>query len=266
MLASTYDDSWLVGRARVHYGCGMEIVAHRGASYDAPENTLAAARLAWEQGADALECDVHLTRDGRLAVIHDSDTRRVTGAAHAVAELTFAELRRLDVGRWKDVRFAGERVPSLDELLATVPPGRRVFVEVKGGPEAVPELRRCVAGSRLPAERVVVISFHLATVVAAKESLPRCRGLWIVEREAGRPGGALAIDPIIAEARAAGVDGLDIDVNWPVEAEVVRRVTTAGLAVWVWTIDDAEVARQMAGHGVSGIATNRPGYLRTRLE
>src|SRR3954466_7120047 len=118
----------------------MQIIAHRGASHDAPENTLAAARLAWAQHADALEVDVHLTRDGRLAVIHDPDTRRTADVARAVAESTLAELPQLDVGTWKDRRFAAERIPALEDVFAVVPDGKRVFVEIKGGPEVVREL------------------------------------------------------------------------------------------------------------------------------
>src|SRR5262249_38764427 len=99
----------------------MEIIAHRGASHDAPENTLAAMRLAWAQGADAIECDVHLARDGELVVVHDPDARRTTGVALEVARASVAELQQLDAGRWKDARFAGEKIPTLDEVLALVP-------------------------------------------------------------------------------------------------------------------------------------------------
>src|SRR3954468_15593010 len=122
----------------------MVIIAHRGASRDAPENTLAAVRLAWAQHADAVEIDVHLTRDGRLAVIHDPDTQRTTGVPRIVAQSTFAELSELDAGAWKNARFAGEKIPALEDVLAVVPDGKRLFVEIKGGPEVVPELRRCM--------------------------------------------------------------------------------------------------------------------------
>src|SRR6516165_6861811 len=88
-------------------GPRVEIVGHRGASHDAPENTLAAVRLAWEQGADAAEFDVRLTRDHRVVAIHDTDTGRTAGGANrVVAESTLAELRSIDVGRWKGETYA----------------------------------------------------------------------------------------------------------------------------------------------------------------
>jgi len=118
------------------------IIAHRGASDSAPENTLAAVRGAWAEGADTLEVDVHLTRDGRLAVIHDPDTQRTTGIPRVVAETTLAELQQLDAGRWKDARFAGEQIPALDDVLAIIPPAKRVFIELKSGPEAIDALVR----------------------------------------------------------------------------------------------------------------------------
>ena len=91
----------------------VDIVAHRGASHDAPENTVASARLAWKQGADAVETDIHLTRDGKVIVSHDKTTRRTTGRDGVIQEMTLAELRALDAGSWKSKEFAGEKLPLL---------------------------------------------------------------------------------------------------------------------------------------------------------
>src|SRR5689334_354029 len=107
------------------------VVAHRGASHEAPENTLAAFRLAWEQGADAIEGDFYLTRDREIVCIHDDNTKRTSGEDLSVAASTLAQLRRLDVGRWKDPKWKGERIPTLTEVLATIPAGKRIFIEIK---------------------------------------------------------------------------------------------------------------------------------------
>src|SRR5882757_4224835 len=107
------------------------IIAHRGASFEAPENTLAAYRLAWQQNADGAEGDFQLTRDGRIVCIHDLTTGRTADANRVVAQSTFEELRRLDVGMWKHPRFAGERIPTLDEILALLPAGNLFFIEIK---------------------------------------------------------------------------------------------------------------------------------------
>src|SRR5687767_8313270 len=85
--------------------CGLEIIAHRGASHDAPENTLAAFRLGWQQGADANELDIHQTKDGQIVTLHDKSTKRTTGIAFDVTQQTLAELRGQDAGGWKGARF-----------------------------------------------------------------------------------------------------------------------------------------------------------------
>src|SRR3954470_13597201 len=99
----------------------VELIAHRGESADAPENTMAAFLLAWERRVGAIELDVHLTRDGELIVSHDADTRRTTGTSKVIKDSTLDELRPLDAGRWKGPRWAGERMPTLGEALATIP-------------------------------------------------------------------------------------------------------------------------------------------------
>src|SRR5215218_7394628 len=83
----------------------VEIVGHRGASFDAPENTLASVKLAWEQKADAAEFDVFLSKDGKIVVIHDANTKRVAGVDKPVVQQTLEELRTLDVGKWKNPKF-----------------------------------------------------------------------------------------------------------------------------------------------------------------
>ena len=111
----------------------VKIIAHRGASHLAPENTLASVNLAWELGADAVEVDVHLTGDGRIVAIHDTTTGRTGGTQLEVAQTYSRHLRRLDVGRHKNHDFAGEPIPFLGEVLDTIPPGRHLFIEIKCG-------------------------------------------------------------------------------------------------------------------------------------
>ena len=158
----------------------VEIVGHRGASFDAPENTVASVKLAWEQKADAAEFDVYLSKDGKIVVIHDATTKRTAGVDRKVAELTAAELRKLDVGKWKNAKFAGEPVPTLDEVLATVPVGKRVFIEVKCGPEIVPELDRVLKASTLKPEQTAVIAFSADVIAAAKKARPDLQAYWVV--------------------------------------------------------------------------------------
>ncbi len=154
---------------------GQFIVAHRGASHEAPENTLAAFRLAWVRGADAVEGDFYLTSDGKIVCIHDKTTKRVAPDQPelTVAKSTLEQLRQMDVGHWKDAKFAGEQIPTLEEVLAIVPQRKRIFVEIKCGPEIVPELRKQLAASGLTNEQIVIIAFDRTVTQACRQSMPR---------------------------------------------------------------------------------------------
>lgn len=244
-----------------------EIVAHRGASHDAPENTVRSMRLAWEQGADAIEMDIHLSKDGQIVVIHDSTTQRVAGVNRKVVEQTFDELRKLDVGRWKGPEFAGERIPTLGEVLATVPPGKRAFIEIKCGPEIIPVLDQTLKESGLKPEQIVIISFSDAVIAAMKKARPDLTAMWIVSlhNKAGRqPPSAAELLMVASRIKA---DGLDLSANPDVlTPEYAAMIKKAGLKLAVWTVNDPRLARRMIEIGVESITTDRPGWLRQQLQ
>lgn len=261
--------SWmgLVFLASVAISADVEWVAHRGESADAPENTLASFRLAWERKADTIELDVYLTRDGDLIVSHDPNTKRTTGVDRAIKDCTTAELRTLDAGRWKGEKWAGERLPLLGEVLATIPPGSRCFIEVKVGPEAVPALVKAVRASGKRPEQLAVISFNAAALAESKRQLPEIKTYFLSAFKQDKATGAWTptVDELIAQAKAIGADGLDLAEKGPIDAAFVRRVKDAGLAFHVWTVDDPAAARRFIAAGVDGITTNRAGQLSTEL-
>lgn len=246
----------------------MEIIGHRGASHDAPENTLAAVNLSWKQDADATEIDVYLSRDGHIVAIHDDTTKRTAGVDKRVDAQTLEELQKLDAGTWKGPRFAGEKIPTLGEVIATIPDGKRLFIEVKCGPEIVPELKRVIEAARKKPAQTAIISFSHDVVSEAKRTLPELRVFWIVgfkqDKQTGdwRPG----IDEIIAKAKDAKVDGVDLGFAPVMDQHMVDRVKQAKLEFYVWTVDSPTDARMLATWGVDGITTNRPEFLREHLE
>ena len=243
----------------------MEIIAHRGASHDAPENTLAAIQLAWRQGADAVEVDVQLSKDGKLVVIHDDNTKRSGGFARKVGAQTLDELRRLDVGRWKGKRWAGERIPTLAAVLATVPAGKRLFVEFKCGPEAIPEFKR--TAENVGKGPLVAIGFAGETMRQLKDEMPGLEVCWISKLRrhwrTGQP--SPPAEQLIATVHKLGVDGLDLDARSPLDHSLVSKLKAADLRIYVWTVDSPLKARQLVVAGVDGITTNRPQWLRQKL-
>ncbi len=242
----------------------VEIIAHRGASHDAPENTLTSLRLAWKQQADASEFDVFLTKDGQLAVIHDKDTKRTANGTNLlVTESTFDRLRTLDVGQWKGKDFAGEKIPSLAEMLANVPEGKRVFVEVKSGVEAVPALIRTIKAAKLKAAQTPIISFHAEVIAAVKKAEPELAAYWIVSLNPKKS--PPRVEKLLAKAREIRADGLDLQATSVLDDAYAKAVRKAGLKLYVWTVNDLAVAQRMVKLGVEGITTDRPGWLREQL-
>ncbi|MGB1875094.1 MAG: glycerophosphodiester phosphodiesterase family protein, partial [Akkermansiaceae bacterium] len=132
------------------------VIAHRGASAAAPENTLPAFQLAWQQGADGIEADFLLSKDGHIVCFHDKDTKRITGKKLLVKDATLAELRQLDVGAWKDARYAGTRIPTITEVLATVPEDKKCFIEIKCGAEIVEPLLREIEASTIKRDQITI--------------------------------------------------------------------------------------------------------------
>ncbi|HNY11253.1 MAG TPA: glycerophosphodiester phosphodiesterase family protein, partial [Candidatus Wallbacteria bacterium] len=153
--------------------CAMasEVIGHRGAAFYAPENTLVSIETAWKMGADGVEVDVHMSRDGRIMVIHDDEALRTAGAKLKVAEANSSELRALDAGSWKGPRFSGEKIPFLEEALSTVPPGKKFLIEIKCGTPAVKNIVNIVNMSR-KTRQVVFISFKLDVVKMIKKMMP----------------------------------------------------------------------------------------------
>ncbi len=246
---------------------GAEVIAHRGASADAPENTVAAWRLGFQQGADGGELDIHLTKDGKLAVMHDADTKRTAGVEGKIAEQTLDALKKLNVGTWE--KWAGrgfdERVPTLDEALATVPAGKRMYVEIKCKSEALPELEATLKRAKLAPEQTPIITFHFEVAVEAKRRFPAIAVYSLHGYKKDKAGNFPDVMEIARKAKAAGLDGIDVDYKFPLDEATVRAIKGMGLKVYVWTVDDMAKAVELVKAGVDGVTTNRPGELRKAL-
>ena len=243
----------------------VEIIAHRGASQAAPENTAAAVMLAWEKKVDGVEIDVHLTKDNRIVVLHDPSTKRTSGVDLEVKNTTADQLRKLDVGVFKDAKFAKERIPFLEEIIGTIPPKRKLFVEVKCGTEILPFLKETIAKSG-KAKQIVIIGFDLKTMAASKKLMPDIPTYWLVEATRDEKTNQwLPHDlKLIQTAKDNGLDGVDVDFAG-ITKEFAAAVKSAGLRLYVWTVDDIEEAKRLKKLEVSGITTNQPDVIKEKL-
>lgn len=233
------------------------LIAHRGASSLAPENTVASAKLAWELGADAVEIDVHLSEDGQVMVIHDKGTNRTADKKLTIKSTHSSDLRRLDVGSWKDAKYKGEKIPFLSEIIETIPEGKILVVEIKCGPEVIPALKKVVNASEKK-DQIEFIGFSWETILAIKKQLPNQAAYWLSATKKG-------LKEKMQQAAEVGLDGVDLQARI-IDQETMKLANELELDVLCWTVDDPKEAKRLADLGVKGITTNRPAWLREQVD
>lgn len=232
------------------------VIAHRGASASAPENTLAAFELAVELGADRIEFDVHLSADGQPVIIHDDTVDRTTDGRGRVRDLTLDQLRRLDAGAWCGERFRSQRLPTVDEVVERFR-GRIGFaIELKAGSRVYPGIEDLVVslleGYHL-VEDALVLSFDPQALAAAARRNPRSRRVLLVDRP--KVGG---LDAAAAQAQATAV-GLSRTLASRQRLHTARE---AGLDIYVWTVNDPSAIDELLEADPAGIITDRPDLAR----
>jgi glycerophosphoryl diester phosphodiesterase len=232
------------------------IFGHRGASRYAPMNTLAAFELAAELGADGVELDVHRSADGHVVLLHDFTVDSTTDGTGRITDMTLEQIKQLDAGSWKDAKFAGERIPTLDEVFESV--GQKYFINVEiksesmrtdGVEQAVAE----VIQRHNMANRVIVSSFNPMSLRRFHAILPDIAI------------GYLTAPDVPLWIRLSGV-GMTYQAYHPYEKtitpEMVKTMAKRGIIVNTWTVNDAERAKALAEMGVSVIISDVPDVIR----
>lgn len=238
------------------------IIAHRGASAYAPENTVASAVLAWRMNSDAVEIDVYMTTDNRIVVIHDYNAERTTGVDIKIFEASYEEdLKHLDAGSWMGIAFTGEPIPLLEDIIATMPEGKKLFVEIKyHGPEIVPTLKKLIEESgRI--DDIIIIGFTFETMRAVRQAMPDIPIKWLVYPEQDEDKNIIPIGPeVLQRAAEAGFTSMNV-AHTGITPELVRTSNELGMDVYVWTVNNVEIARRMVEMGVVGITTDVPDVM-----
>lgn len=239
----------------------MKIIGHRGCMVHAPENTLAAFRRAWEEGADGIELDVHLTRDGRIVVHHDADLRRTAGCPKRLDEMAWFDVQSMDVGAWKGDAWRGERIPTLEDVVRSAPREALVIVEVKCGTDIVPKLLEAQKSGLLTPARIWFVGFDAAVMCAVKRAMPAFMVLLNLEAETYE-GVEGAAERWAVRIRESGLDGIGAGMrnpNW----SALQHWKRSGLVLFAWVVRDQHVARRLSGMEVDAAAADCPGALRT---
>lgn len=235
------------------------VIGHRGAAGEAPENTLGSFALALQQGAEGIELDVHISRDGEIVVCHDPTLDRTTNGSGLICEKSWNEIKLLDAGSWFSEAYIGERVPLLSEVFELVPRGILINVEVKHAYEGQMEkvlLAFLRESSRL--EDVVISSFDHKVIRRIKQAEPEARV------------GLLYAANLIDHAAYVQQIGIDVYSLHPhhecIEQEDVAGASAAELAIYPYTVNDLVDYKRMIACGVSGIITDYPARLRELLK
>ena len=234
-------------------------IAHRGASGHAPENTMAAFRMAMEMGADAIELDLHQTADGHLVVLHDFSLKRTTGDPRPVREVPLSEMKTLDAGRWWSKTYRGEPIPTLEEVLELTCHRIPLYIELKRGSPFYPmiETRLTDLIGRLKAHTwVTVSSFDSQALQTLHDRDPKLSlGLLTRLSEA---------KPILSLAQTLSARSIHISTR-RFSPILLRQARAYGFRVYVYTVNQGAAMREYLNLGVDGLFTNYPDRLVSML-
>lgn len=234
-------------------------IAHRGASGYAPENTMAAFDRSVDMQADYLELDVQMSRDGELVIIHDTTVDRTTDGTGQVGSLTLEELRSLDAGSWFSALFAGERIPTLGEVLDRYRGKIGILIEIKA-PWLYPGIEQKIAEAleqrnmHLPdSGKIIIQSFDFGSMQRMKQLTP------------GLPVGVLVYraQDVTAESLARFATYADyVNPSYGlIDRELVDRIHALGMRTHVWTVRTPSLVKPLLQAGVDGIITDYPDYV-----
>ncbi len=231
----------------------VTVIAHRGSSKAAPENTMAAFRQAIADGTDWIELDVQETADGEVVVFHDSDFMKMARVPLKIWDATLADLARIDIGSWFAPEFSNERVPTLGEVLDACKGKVGVFIELKyyGHDQQLEERVARIVEARGMEQDIVVMSLKLSAVQKMKALRPD----WTV---------GLLLSASAGDLRSAGVDFLAINAL-SADRGFIRRARRSGAEVYVWTVNDAATMSAVMSRGVDGVITDKPALAKSVL-
>jgi glycerophosphoryl diester phosphodiesterase len=245
------------------------IVAHRGASYIAPENTIPAFEFAFQEKADFIEGDFWLSKDNEIICIHDSNTRRVGNKSIDVKSSTLTELKNVDLGIRKGEQFAGTKIPTLQEVLEIIPEQKGLHIEIKDNSEKILiRLKEILKESNIPAENIRIISFHRNIIRAVKNHLPELKAYlifgWYFSK--GNYFKSLTQKLIMRKLNTVDCDGVVLFADSYIDEKFVQSLKDKNLDVCTYNVEDTNIAIKLTNSKVDSLTTNSPLMIRKAIE
>lgn len=242
------------------------LIAHRGESFDAPENTIASINLAWLRNADAVEIDVRLTQDNEIVVMHDSNTKRTSGASLIVKHQPLQKLKMVNVGSYKGEKLINEKIPTLQEVLKTLPQEKYIFIEIKCGIEIINPLKKLLETVSINNAWIKLIGFNPEVMSALKKSFPLYE-VYLCKR-ISREKFIFTVrgwEKIIIAVKENKFNGLNLSYSRCLTRKVVQKIKSSNLKLYVWTINDFRKAERLINYGVDGIMSDKVGWLKSKF-
>lgn len=243
-----------------------KIIAHRGASFNAPENTIPAIQLAWKQTISKVEIDIHMTKDKRILVIHDVNTAKIAIKNLTIKEELFETLRTLDVGVLKNEKWKGTKIPSIEEVLDTIPDFGTLIIEIKCGLEVIPYLIKAI--KEVPSYQIEFISFDYEVISCIKKKAPQHKALWLLDLDytSETKNNCLSIETYIKKVLEAKLDGLNLWAGKIANKDYIEKIKQHNLLVYIWSTNSIKTAKHFLDLNVDAVTTDRPFWLLQKLE
>lgn len=244
------------------------IVAHRGASYKAPENTIPAFKIAFEEQTDFIEGDFWLTADNEIVCIHDSNTRRVGNRNIRVSISTLDELRKIDVGIRNGEQFSGTKIPTLQEVLEIIPEQKGLHLEIKDNRENfLIRLKEILNGNNIHTNRIRIISFHRNIIKASKKYFPEIKAYlifgWYFSK--GNYFKSLSKKLIMKKLSTVNCDGVVLFADSYIDGEFLNKLKEENFDVCTYNVENESKAQKLVSYGVDSITTNSPLMIRNAI-
>ena len=240
----------------------VKIIAHRGASENAPENTLSSISEAWAQSADGVEVDIRMTKDSELVCIHDNNTLRTAGNDAIVEETNFRKLREMDVGAWRGKEWMNELIPLLSEVMDLIHEDKKLFIEVKNGIQAVQPLGEILENYSELHKNISVVSFNEEVITQIKQKFPDIKVNLLIAFDRDPD---IKSSDLLKKLKQRNIDGTGLQSHMQLTKAFIDPIMEANKEVHVWTVDQPEQAKHYKEMGLHSITTNIPGSIKTYL-
>jgi len=247
------------------------VVAHRGASYAAPENTLPSFLLAFEEDADFIEGDFWLTKDNQIVCLHDKYTIRTAPKQKNlnVKKSTMNEILKLDFGKWKDNKYLSTEIITLEKLLNIIPHGKGIFIEIKDTRQIFMfELQNVLKRTRFPHSLIRIIAFDSNVIKKSKQLFPDIKAYWLFDWLLTDKCKNMqsVVNKLISTLKMINADGIDMNYSPRITGEIIYKVKHEGYEIIFYDVNTPKEAQTLAELGVDAITTNFPGKIKASIK